>query len=111
MVPSSVDCGYPQGEHNPHIEGLDPELDLESALHAVRPCETWPLDRHLELVFELCVDEVLDMDLVQTVAEHNGHPLWRERVQFLRNFQLKKWFSMSRRTIDQVVQQEWFGAG
>ena len=65
----------------------------------------------LVMEFDARVDEELDMDLVGTIAEHNGHPQWRERVQFLRNFQLKKWFSMSRRTIDQVVQQEWFGAG
>ena len=27
------------------------------------------------------VDEDLDMDLVEAVAEHNGQPQWRERVQ------------------------------
>ena len=51
------------------------------------------------------------MDLIQTIAEHNGHPLWRERVQFFKDFRMKKWFSMRRSTIDQFVQQEWFGAG
>ena len=28
-----------------------------------------------------------------------------------RDFQMKRWFSMRRSTIDQIVQQEWFGAG
>ena len=51
------------------------------------------------------------MDLVATIAEHNAHPQWRERVQFLKDFLMKKWFSMRRSTIDQIVQQEWFGAG
>ena len=90
---------------------MDPELTLRSALHQVRPDETWPLDRNWVMKFEARVDEELDMDLAETIAEHNGHPQQRERVQFLRNFQLKKWFSMTRRTIDRVVQQEWIGAG
>ena len=32
-------------------------------------------------------------------------------VDFIRNFRKQKYFSISRRTIDQIVQQEWFGAG
>ena len=60
------------------------------------------------MVFDQGADDDLDMDLVSTVAEHNGGPHWRERVE---NFRRQKYFSMSRRTIDQIVQQEWFGAG
>ena len=66
--------------------------------------------RH-HLIHSVRVDEELDLDLVETIAEHNGHPQWREQVQFLKNFCRQKWFSISRSTIDQVVQQEWFGAG
>ena len=48
----------------------------------------------------------MSMDLMATVAEHNGQPQWREQVQFLRDFQMQKWFSMRGSTIDQIVQQE-----
>ena len=62
-------------------------------------------------VFDTRVNEELDMRLVETVAEHNGGPDWRERVDFLKNFQKHNFYSMSRSTIDQIVQQEWIGAG
>ena len=49
-------------------------------------------------------EDFLDMDLIATIAD----PQWRERVQFLRDFQMKRWFSMRRSSIDQIVWQ--FGA-
>ena len=53
----------------------------------------------------------LDMDLVITVAERNGHPQWEERVQFLKDFRMKRWFYCRRSTIAQIVQQEWIEPG
>ena len=77
----------------------------------MRPDVTWPIDDHGNRLFDQGANDDLDMELVNTIAEHNGGPHWRERVDFLKNFRRQKYFSMSRRTIDQVVQQEWFGAG
>ena len=57
------------------------------------------------------VDDELDMDLVATIAERNGHPQWEERVQFLKDFRIKRWFYCRRSTIAQIVQQEWIVAG
>ena len=43
------------------------------------------VNTHVESWMQSCnsfrVDEDLDMDLVEAVAEHNGQPQWRERVQ------------------------------
>ena len=41
----------------------------------------------------------------------SGHPDWEARVNFLRMFWRGKFFSINRRTIEQIVQQEWIGAG
>ena len=57
------------------------------------------------------VDEELDIDLVATIAERNGHPQWEERVQFLKDFRMKWWFYCRRSTIAQIVQQEWIEPG
>ena len=51
------------------------------------------------------------MNLVQSIAESNGHPDWEARVEFLRSFRRGKFLSISRSTIEQIVQQEWIGAG
>ena len=80
---------YQDNEHNPHIEGMNPDHGMYSA----RPHETWSISRHWEQLHSFRVDEELDMDLVATVAERNGHPQWEERVQFLRgDFRMKRWF-------------------
>ena len=57
--------------------------------------------------FDWRVDEGLDMNLVESVAERNGHPNWEARVEFLRLFRRGKFLSISRNTIEQIVQQEW----
>ena len=36
--------GHPDNEHNPHIEGLNPDHGIASA----RPHVTWPISRHWE---------------------------------------------------------------
>ena len=74
--------GYPADEeHNPHIDGF---LIPDHGLHNARPDSTWPIDHNHEMLFSIRVDEELDMDLIETIlAEHNGHPKWRNRVQFL----------------------------
>ena len=72
---------------------------------------TWPISRHWEELTSFAANDQLAMDLVVTIAERNGHPQWEERVQFLKDFRLKRWFFCRRSTIDQIVQQEWFGAG
>ena len=61
---------------NPHIDGLNPDHGISSA----RPDITWPLSRHWEELHSHRVDEVLDMNLIETIAEHNaGHPQeWRD---------------------------------
>ena len=56
-------------------------------------------------------DECLDMDVVRSIAERNAHPDWEARVDFLRLFRRGKFLSINRRTIEQIVQQEWIGAG
>ena len=71
---------------------------------------TWPISQHWEELTSFAADEQIDMDLVATIAERNGHPQWGERVQqFLKDFRMKRWFFCRRSTIDQIVQQEWFG--
>ena len=99
--------GHPDEEHDPQIDGLVPGEHISS----VRPDVTLPIDRHGNRLFDQGADDDLDMELVNTIAEHNGGPHWRERVDFLKNFRRQKYFSICRRTIDQIVQQEWFGAG
>ena len=61
--------------------------------------------------FDWRVDECLDMNLVQSIAQSNGHPDWEAQVEFLRLFRRGKFLSISRSTIEQIVQQEWIGAG
>ena len=75
--------GYPDNKHNPHdIDGMNPDHGTIS----VRPDVTWPISHHWEELHSFRVDEGLDEDLVETIAEHNGHdPQWRERVQFLKD--------------------------
>ena len=53
----------------------------------------------------------MNIDLVATIAERNGHPQWEERVQFLKDFRMKRWFYCRRSTIAQIVQQEWIEPG
>ena len=96
----------PDNKHNPHIEGMNPEHGI---ILASRPPDVTHWDEELQ---SFRADGGLDMDLVEIIAEHSGHlSQWRELVQFLKDFQMKKWFSIRRSTIDQIVQQEWFGAG
>ena len=60
---------------NPHIDGLNPDNGISSA----RPDITWPLSHHWEELHSHRVDEALDMNLIETIAEHNaGHPQWRD---------------------------------
>ena len=40
---------------------------------------TWPDERLNQ--FDWRVDECLDMNLVQSIAESNGHPDWEARVE------------------------------
>ena len=56
------------------------------------------------------VDEILDMDIVHSVAERIGHPDWEARVHFLKMLRRGKYFHINRRTIEQIVQQEWIVA-
>ena len=94
------------------IAGVDYEDDADDEDYEPdRPDMTWPISRHWEELTSFRVDEEMDMDLVATIAECNGHPQWEERVQFLRDFGMKRWFFCRRSTIDQIVQQEWIGAG
>ena len=88
--------GYPDQDHDPNI--------LENA----RPSITWP-DESLNCC-DWRVDEELDIDRVQSIAERIGHPNWEARVNFLRMFQRGKFLSINRRTIEQIVQQEWIVA-
>ena len=99
--------GYADNEHDPHIVGLNPDHGISSA----RPDVTWPIGRHWEELTSFRVDDELDMDLVATIAERNGHPQWEERVQFLKDFRMKRWFYCKRSTIAQIVQQEWIEPG
>ena len=101
--------GYPDDGHNPHIDGFDQDQSI-----VARPNITWPLSCNWEqMLHNHRVDETLDMDLIaETIAENNGHSHWRDRIQFLQNFHRKKWFSISKSTINHIVQQEsWFRAG
>ena len=68
--------GYPDNEHDdPHtIEGLNPDHGITSA----RPDVTWPIGQHWEELTSFSADEQIDMDLVATIAERNGHPQWEE---------------------------------
>ena len=99
--------GYADNKHDPHIVGMNPDHGISSA----RPDVTWPISRHWEELTSFRVDEQMDMNLVATIAECNGHPQWEERVQFLIDFRMKRWFFCRRSTIDQIVQQEWIVAG
>ena len=68
------------------------------------------MDREGRYMFGDCVDVEVDMDLVASVAARNDAPHWRERIQMLKHFRYTDWFRVDRRIIDQIVQQEWFGA-
>ena len=57
--------GYPDNELNPHIEGMNPEHGIILA----RPDVTWPISHHWEELHSFRVDEGLDMDLIETIAE------------------------------------------
>ena len=57
--------GYPDDEHNPHIDGHIPDI-------------TWPVSSHWERIHS----SELGMDLM-TIAEHKGFPQWREPVQLI----------------------------
>ena len=78
-------------------------------LDDARPSITWP-DEKLNR-YDWRVDEDLDLDVVQSIAERIGHPDWEARVNFLRMFQRGKYFHINRCTIEQIVQQEWIVAG
>ena len=57
----------------------------------MRPDVTWPIDRHGNRLFDQGADDDLDMELVNTiVAQHNGGPHWRERIDFLKNFRKQR---------------------
>ena len=75
-------------------------------LEDVRRPITWPDERRNQFD-DWRVDECLDMNLVESIAERNGHPNWEARVEFLRLFRRGKFLSISRNTIEQIVQQEW----
>ena len=68
--------GHPDGEHDPNIE----RFNLELSLCSVRSKTAWPVDCHNQMLFSIRVDEELGMDLVETIAEHNSHHQWRDRV-------------------------------
>ena len=96
--------GYRDQDHNPDIDGMRP--GGLGFLEDVRQPITWPEERRNQLDWR--VDEGLDMDLVASIAERNGHPNWEARVEFLRLFRRGKFLSISRNTIEQIaVQQEW----
>ena len=99
--------GYADNEHDPHIVGMNPDHGISLA----RPDVTWPIGRHWEELTSFRVDDELNIDLVATIAERNGHPQWEERVQFLKDFRMKWWFYCRRSTIAQIVQQEWIEPG
>ena len=78
-------------------------------LDDARPSITWPDERLNH--YDWRVDEDLDMEVVQSIAERIGRPDWEAWVNFLRMFRRGKFFSINRFTIEQIVQQEWIGAG
>ena len=55
-------------------------MNPDHGIISARPDVTWPISQHWEELTSWSVDEQLDMDLIATVAEHNGHPQWEERV-------------------------------
>ena len=81
--------GYPDQDHDPNIDGLRPG-GLGSLEDARRPI-TWPDESRNQ--FDWQADEGLDMNLVQSIAESNGHPDWEARVEFLRSFRRGKFLS------------------
>ena len=62
--------GYPDNKHDPHIEKMNPD----HGIHSARPDVTWPISRHWEELTSWSADEVINMDLVATIAERNGNP-------------------------------------
>ena len=58
-------------EHDPQIDGLVPGEDISS----VRPDVTWPWDGRGNRLFDQGADDDLEMELVNTIAQHNGGPL------------------------------------
>ena len=81
---------------------------------SARPDVTWPISRHWEELTSWSADEEINMDLVATIVERNGHLQWEERVQFIKDFRMSRRDGSClcrRSTIDQIVQQEWIGAG
>ena len=78
-------------------------------LDDARPSITWPDERINQ--YDWRVDEDLDMDIVRSIAECIGHPDWEARVNFLKMLRRGKFFHINRRTIEQIVQQEWIVAG
>ena len=98
--------GYPDNQFEPAIDGTGPD-GLGFLEDARRPI-TWPDESRNG--FDWRADECLDFAKVQSIAESNGHPDWEARVRFLRLFQRGKFLSISRSTIEQIVQQEWIGA-
>ena len=99
--------GYPDQDHDPNIDGTRP--GGWGFLDDARPSITWP-DERLNR-YDWRVDEDLDMDVVQSIAERIGHPDWEARVHFLKMLRRGKYFHINRRTIEQIVQQEWIVAG
>ena len=73
--------GYPDQDHDPNIDGMRP--GGLGFLDDARPSITW-LDERLNQYDWHVGDEDLDMDVVQSIAEHIGHPDWEARVNFLR---------------------------
>ena len=90
--------GYPDQDHNPDIDGMRP--GGLGFLEDVRRPITWPEERRNQ--FDWRVDEGLDMNLFESIAERNGHPNWEARVEFLRLFRRGKFLSISRNTIEQI---------
>ena len=52
--------GHPDNEHNPHIDGMNPD----HGIHLARPDVTWLIGHHWEELHSFRVDEDLNMDLV-----------------------------------------------
>ena len=66
-------------ENNPEVVETGREVSLVEARLGL----TWPLDCKGVTQFSFGIDGELDMNLVETIAEHNGDTQWRNRIQLL----------------------------
>ena len=84
-------------------------MDCSSTRLTYRPTSiTWPDERLNQ--YDWRVDEILELDTVHSIAERIGHPDWEARVHFLKMLCRGKYLHINRRTIEQIVQQEWIVA-